>query len=209
MQDKRARCIGLTLAALLLVSVPGVRAQGIEVAAFGGYRFGGDFFESLSGRPVDVDGAPALGVAFNVPLSNGYQIEGLFTHQQADVTSLAQPLASPVRRSISVDHWQGGGLQEFDIERPQVRPFLTGSLGLTRFAAEGDSEIRFSLAAGGGVKLFPSPKLGVRLDGRVFATFVDADTRAVACGGGTCFVGLNLHVVWQAEFTTGLVFKFR
>jgi hypothetical protein len=209
MQDRRDRCIGLTFAALLLVWVPDLRAQGIEVAPFGGYRFGGDFFEILSGRPVDTDGAPALGVALNVPLSNGYQIEGLFTHQQADILTPAPSPGSPIHRTMSVDHWQGGGLQEFDIERPQVRPFLTGSLGLTRFAGDGDSEIRFSVAAGGGVKLFPSPNFGVRLDGRVFATFVDADARAVACAGGTCFVGLNLHVVWQAEFTTGLVFKFR
>jgi len=195
------------IAALLVA--PALYAQGVEVAPFGGYRVGGDFFETLAGRPVDVDGAPALGVAFNVPLSNGYQIEGLFTHQQADIVFPAQALASPSHRGMSVDHWQGGGLQEFDIERPQVRPFLTGSVGVTRFATEGDSEIRFSIAAGGGVKLFPSSNFGVRLDGRVFATFVDADARAVACASGTCFVGLNLHVVWQAEFTTGLVFKFR
>ena len=197
------------IAALLVAQAAPLCAQGIEVAPFGGYRVGGDFFEIMAGRPVDVDGAPALGVAFNIPLSNGYQIEGLFTHQQADVTIPAQPLGSPTHQHMSVDHWQGGGLQEFDIERPQIRPFLTGSLGLTHFATEGDNEIRFSVAAGGGVKLFPSPNFGVRLDGRVFATFVDADAHAIACAGGTCFVGLNLHVVWQAEFTTGLVFKFR
>jgi hypothetical protein len=209
MQDKRTRCIGLTIAALLLARVPPVSAQGIEVAPVAGYRFGGDFFEILAGRPVDADGAPALGVAFDVPLSNGYQIEGLFTHQQTDIVTAVQPVGSPVLRRMSVDHWQGGGLQEFDIGRPQVRPFLTGSLGLTHFAGADDSEVRFSLAAGGGVKLFPSPHLGVRLDGRVYATFVDVDTRAIACTVGTCFVGLNLNVVWQAEFTTGLVFKFR
>jgi hypothetical protein len=209
MQDKRTRCIGLTIAALLLARVQPVSAQGIEVAPVAGYRFGGDFFEILAGRPVDADGAPALGVAFDVPLSNGYQIEGLFTHQQTDIVTAVQPVGSPVLRRMSVDHWQGGGLQEFDIGRPQVRPFLTGSLGLTHFAGADDSEVRFSLAAGGGVKLFPSPHLGVRLDGRVYATFVDVDTRAIACTVGTCFVGLNLNVVWQAEFTTGLVFKFR
>jgi len=208
MQDHSARSIGATIAVLLLVCAPPVRAQGIEVAPFGGYRVGGDFFEIVAGHAVDVDGAPALGVSFDVPLSDGYQIEGMYTHQQADV-SILQPLAPPTSRHISVDHWQGGGLQEFDIGRTDVRPFLTGSLGLTRFAAEGSSEIRFSVAAGGGVKLFPSPRLGVRLDGRVFATFVDADAHTVACASpGTCFIGLNLHVVWQAEFTTALVVRF-
>jgi len=196
------------ISALIVVAgaVP-VRAQRVELAPFGGYRFGSDFFAISAGRPVDADGAPALGVAFTIPLADGYQIEGLFTHQQADVLTLAQPGPAPTRVRMTVDHWQGGGLQEFDVGRPDVLPFLTGSVGLTRFAAADESEIRFSVAAGGGVKLFPTPRFGVRLDGRVFATFVDAHTSAVACGGGNCLLALNLHVVWQAEFTTGLVFR--
>ena len=56
-----------------------------------------------------------------------------------------------------------------------MRPFLTGMLGLTRYAVGGDSEIRFTLSAGGGVKLFPTRHIGVRLDGRVYTTFVEAD----------------------------------
>src|SRR4051812_49332445 len=148
MQHKRARFIATIIAVLFLVRVPPLCAQGIELAPYGGYRTGGDFFELLAGHRVDTDGAPALGVAFDVPLSSGYQIEGLFTHQQADI-SVLQPLGPPIARQMSVDHWQGGGLQEFDIGREQVRPFLTGSLGLTRFATEGDNEVRFSVAAGG------------------------------------------------------------
>ena len=37
------------------------QAQGIEITPFGGYRFGGDFFEIVTGQPVDTDGAPAVG----------------------------------------------------------------------------------------------------------------------------------------------------
>ena len=52
-------------------------AQSLELAPFGGYRFGGDFFELVSQRPVDLDGAPALGFVLNVPLSPGLQFEAL------------------------------------------------------------------------------------------------------------------------------------
>jgi hypothetical protein len=102
----------------------------------------------------------------------------------------------------------GGGLQEFGGER--VRPFLTGMLGLTRYAGEGDSEVRFAMSAGGGVKLFPTRHLGLRLDGRLFATFVDANLAFLACGSvsGTCFVAFRTDVVFQAEFTAGAVLKF-
>ena len=44
-------------------------AQTFEVAPVAGYRFGGGFFELVTGHPVDLDGAPSLGLALNVPLS--------------------------------------------------------------------------------------------------------------------------------------------
>ena len=182
-------------------------AQGIEVTPFGGYRFGGDFFELLTRQPIDVDGAPAVGLVVDVPLWNGLQVEGLFSHENAHISVLTTPFDPPTRWQISVDHWQAGGLQEFDNGR--IRPFLTGALGLTRYAAEGDGEIRFTVAAGGGVKLFPSPHVGVRLNGLVFTTFVDADVGVLACSQGLCFVGFHTDVVWQLEFTAGLVVRFR
>jgi hypothetical protein len=203
----RSRLVGaLTVVVCLMGYASILSAQGVEVAPFGGYRFGGDFFEIVTGRPVDLDGAAALGVVVDVPLSNGFQVEGLFTHQHAQVVvpgTFVRPTA-PWR--ISVDHWQGGGLQEFGFGR--MRPFLTGTLGLTRYAAEADSEIRFGLGAGGGVKVFATPHIGLRLDGRVFATFVDADGRFLACAPGACFLTINADLVWQAEFTAGVVVKF-
>ena len=90
----------------------------------------------------------------------------------------------------------------------RLRPFLTGTLGLTRYAAEADSELRFTLGAGGGMKLFPTPHVGLRLDGRVFATFVDAGGSVIACSPGSCFLALHADVVWQAEFTAGVVVRF-
>jgi hypothetical protein len=186
-------------------------AQGVEIAPLGGYRFGGDFFELVTGQPVDLDGAPALGVAVNIPLSSshGFQIEGLFSHEQADLTLRAQPFAPATLARVTVDHWLGGGLQEFDVGHHEVRPFLTGMLGLTRYAGPADSEIRFTVSAGGGVKLFPTRHVGVRLDGRVYTTFVDAEVGFVACGAlaGGCLLAFRADVVWQAEFTAGVVLK--
>ena len=185
-------------------------AQGVEIAPFGGYRFGGDFFELITDRPVDLDGAVSFGAALDVPLrwSPGFQIEGLFSHQQADF--IIQPTQhGPVTLArATVDHWLGGGLQEFGGDR--VRPFLTGLLGLTRYAGDGDNEIRFTLSAGGGVKLFPTRHFGVRFDARVYTTFVEADVGLFACSSfsGTCLVGFRADVVWQAEGTAGVVFRF-
>ena len=169
----------LTVAACLLGHAAGACAQTVEVAPFTGYRFGGGFFELVTGQPVDLDGAPSLGAVLDVPLPNGFQFEGLFTHQHAHVLVPSSSFRPAIPWQITVDHWQAGGLQEYG--RGRLVPFLTGTLGLTRFASTNDSEIRFTAGAGGGVKVFPSRHVGVRLDGRVFATFLDADARLTVC----------------------------
>jgi hypothetical protein len=197
----------LVVFACLFTYTTPVQAQSLEVMPFGGYRFGGEFFEAIAGRSVDSDGAPAVGIVLDVPLSGGMQVEGLFTRQKATISLPTPPLGSPPRSRMTIDHWQGGGLQEFS--GGQVRPFLTGLLGLTRYADESGSEVRFTVGAGGGVKLFPLPHFGLRLESRLFATFLDADGRFVACTPGTCLVAINADVVWQMEFTAGVVVRFR
>ena len=208
MAPKRSRFF-LSLAILTTLVGYGspARAQGVEISPFYGYRFGGDFFELVTRRPVDLDGAPSMGIVLNVPLYDGLQVEGFFTHQKGDVWASSVQPGPAVLLPISVDHWLAGGLQEFG-RVGRVRPFATGMLGLARYAAGSDSEMRFSLAAGGGVKLFPSPNVGIRLDGRAFATVIDADGSALACTVGVCLIALRTNIVWQAEFTAGLVVRF-
>ena len=192
------------MAAVTLGLVPANgAAQGVEVTPFGGYRFGGDFFELLAARPLDKDGAPTLGLAVDIPFSAGGQVEAVFTREQATFPRPDLPSATS-----SIDHWLVGGLQELGTGR--ARPFLTGLVGLTRYATEGDSEIRFAGSVGGGVKLFPQSRVGLRLDGRAFTTIVDADAHGYACAPGrTCFLALHTDLVWQAEFTTGVVVRLR
>jgi hypothetical protein len=200
-------CSAIALVVCLAGQASSLEAQSVELMPFGGYRFGGDFFELIAGRPLDLDGSPALGLVVNVPLSNGLQVEALVTKQDATVSMPTEPFHPATALHATVGHAQVGGLQEFTDGR--VRPFLTGLLGLTRYATEGDSEVRFTIGAGGGVKLFPLPHVGFRLDGRLYTTFVDADARFIACASGTCVTALHVDVVWQAEFTAGVVFRFR
>jgi hypothetical protein len=192
---------------MLLAGIPPLSAQTIEFAPYGGYRFGGDLFEVVAAHPLDIDGAPALGMLLDVPLSNGLHVEGLFSHQEASVLVPLQPRGTLQQWHVSVQQYQAGALQEFGVER--VRPFATATFGLTHYAAPGDSELRFTIGAGGGAKLFATPHVGVRLDGRVFATFLDAGGSAVACGFNGCLLALHMNVVWQAEFTAGLFVRLR
>ena len=193
------------LAVLLAVGLAGsASAQTVEIAPIAGYGFGGDLFELATNHPLDADGAPVFGGAVNVEMANGLWFEALFTHQQADFDFRGGPYGPPVRIRAVVNHFLAGGRQ--DLGTGRARPFVTGLLGLTHYGADGDDEIRFTLGGGGGVTVAVQPHLALRLDGRVFTTFVDVDA-AARCSGG-CIVGLNVNVVWQAEFTAGLAIVF-
>jgi hypothetical protein len=197
----------LAACSLLVSCAPAtISAQTVEIAPFGGYRFGGDLFELATSQPLDLDGAPVFGAAVDIAMSNGLWFEALFTSQQAHVDLPANAFQPASRERAVVDHWLAGGRQDFDAGR--VRPFVTGLIGLTRYGANGENEVRFTISGGGGVNLYLTRRLGVRFDGRVFTTFADVDARAVACGQQTCLVGLNVNVVWQVEFTGGVVLAF-
>jgi hypothetical protein len=211
MAARRLRFVySLTILVCLLGHVPAASAQGFEVTPFIGYRFGNDFFELLTRRPIDTDGGSTVGVVVNVPTSEDFQVEALYTHQHVHAIVPTVSTGPLPNFEFDVDHYQGGGLREYDTGR--MRPFLTGTLGLTRYATQGQSEIRFTLGAGGGVKLFPSRHVGLRLDARTFMTFVDANISLFACStlgiNQGCVIGFQTNIVWQAEFTAGMVIKF-
>jgi hypothetical protein len=209
MRPWRIRPVARMVPLLLLACNAAVAsAQTIEVSPVGGYRFGGGFFERVTNQPVDMDGAPAVGAVVNIGMHDGFWIEGLFTHQEGRIDVPGGVHSAPVRWRVAVDQWLAGGLQEFGTSHT-VRPFATGLLGFTRYAADGDSEIRLAVGAGGGVKLCPWRHVAVRLDGRVFTTFADVGGNLVGCGAGRlCVVGFYADLVWQAEFTAGLTIVF-
>ena len=204
-RSTRRVVIGLLLVGQLVLTPTAGRPQTVEVAPFVGYRFGGDLYEVYTGTPLDIDGGATIGGLFDVFLEPGLSVTVLYAHQQADIQGDLRPGGTVTWPTLSIDHWHVGGTQAFGAG--SVQPFLTGTLGVTRFGSAGDSEIRFSLAAGGGVKLMPARHFGVRLDGRVYAVIADAATIGV-CAQGRCLVGVDASIVWQAEFTAGLVFAF-
>ncbi|HEY7058608.1 MAG TPA: hypothetical protein VH458_18885 [Vicinamibacterales bacterium] len=181
-------------------------AQVVEIAPFVGYRVGGDPFEAITGVSQDLDGTASAGLACDIPIGGGLSVEVLYSRQEAHLLATSSPGAPSLRVRTIVEYWHAGGLQEFSTG--VARPFLTGTLGLTRMAAGADNELRFSIGAGGGVKLRANDHLALRLDGRSLVTFVDGSVSTVICTTGRCFTGLHVTTVWQMDFTAGLALAF-
>lgn len=194
------------LALVLILSAPApAAAQTFEIAPFGGYRFGGDLFEAAVNEFLDVDGGPVAGAVVNVGMWNGLSFEALASHQWADVNFRPHGFGPPTRARVVVNQFLAGGRQDFG--NRNIRPFMTGLAGLTHYGANGDDEVRFALSGGGGVRIGADHHVQLRLEGRVFTTFVDLDLESGVCAGG-CVGFVDVSVAWQAEFTAGLVFAF-
>jgi hypothetical protein len=177
----------------------------LKLSPIVGYRLGFSSFTYLSGTTSDPAGGISYGIAVDVKYASDRAIEGFFSRQAADVV-VADVSGLPVRVRVTVDYWHGGATQEFGDGR--VRPFLAGTLGLTRYWEAGFSAYRFSVGAGGGVKLWATRNFGAKLDGRIFATIVNGNQSIGICGGGGCLVHINVGGVWQADFSAGVLFAF-
>lgn len=199
--------------ASLLVSVVGpfvrpAEAQRVEVAPFGGYRVGPSVGQ-VNGRPViDDDGGSSIGVVVDVVfggLTDGLKVEGVFSRQTADLRVRTGIFDPPDSVRVEVDQILVGGVR--DLSDSRVRPFLSGLLGITRYAVPGDTEVRFAVGVGTGLKLYATRNIGVRLDARGYMTVTDLSGAGV-CGGYGCAIAFSVSPAFQGDFTAGLMVAF-
>ncbi len=206
----RARIAALAAVALFAASSAG--AQSVELTPFGGYRFGWGVSDVGGAPVVDDDGGVSFGVIANFvmgPPAEGFKFEVLFSREQARVQIQPTFFSPPLTAHVEVDHLMVGVSQDLDartLEPGDSRAFISGLVGLTRYAAAGDTEFRFTVGLGAGGKFFATRHLGVRLDGRVYMTIIGVGGAGV-CSGGCVFV-FNGNPVFQADLTAGVVFAF-
>jgi hypothetical protein len=208
--DRHCRGVSLAVAAVVLVTAAAASAgaQTVEVTPFGGYRFGGSFGEIPAGTVVDDDGGASVGVIVNVDIGRhweGVKLEGVYSRQRAGLSVRSSSLAPPTRVTAIVDQVLIGGIR--DLGTGRARTFLSGLLGLTRYAVPGDTEVRFAIGAGTGVKAYLNRNIGLRLDLRGYLTVVDLNGGGV-CGGGGCRLRFSVNPAFQGDATAGLLIAF-
>lgn len=204
-----ASLIAVTAIALLVPAAVLAQPGQFELTPFAGYRLSGDF-DASSGDlfdpdlNVEIDESAFFGLLLDIPISPNWQIEILANRQQTSFV-VDEGLLGPAIELGDVDltvlhagillQWGGG----------QVKPFVTGSAGLTHIAPqfdELDSDNRFSATLGGGIKVFFSENAGLRLEAR--GLWTDLDTgfegryRRYDRGDG----------LFQGEGSVGLIIAF-
>jgi outer membrane protein W len=121
---------------------------------------------------------------------------------------------------VSVDNYHGVLAYNFGESDAQVRPFVFGGLGATRYGtlsftgAAGQSrelggETQFSTTWGAGVKLYPGKAFGLRLQGRWTPTYIKSDAAGWWCDPyWGCYVLSDAQYANQFELTGGVTLRF-
>jgi opacity protein-like surface antigen len=197
-------------AALLLIGPGLALAQDdihrFELGGFVGYQMGGRF-ESLAGR-INLKDSMNYGFTFDLTLRRGGQFEFSYTRQDTDVS--LDPVDGPPAGlfAAAVEYFQFGGLYERNLGR--ARPYGLASIGWMHVnpkATDIGSDSAFAAAVGGGVKIFPSKRVGFRLQARLLIPFLASGAGWFVGPGGGYVVAHGTTMV-QFDLSAGLILGF-
>jgi opacity protein-like surface antigen len=177
----------------------------VELTPFVGYQSDETFKDELTGTNLKLENAHSAGLIVDVDVAPGSQVEILYSRAKS---SLAPERGGAVLTDVKVEYLHIGGLLVYGNDR--VRPFFGATLGMTRFSPDAprlEGDTNFSLGFVGGVKLFLTKNIGLRLEARGFATSVSSDSTAF-CNNGGCRIFYDGDVLWQFAGNAGLVIAF-
>lgn len=182
-----------------------------ELTPFAAYRMGGSFDEKDGSGRIDINDSSAAGFLLNIEAKPNGQYELLYSKQSTNARTQGF-FANDPTIDLDVEYFQFGGTLLFDGD--SIRPFIALTLGVSQFdpgLPDTASESFFSASFGGGLQLRARERLGIRLEGRVFTSFIDDDS-AIFCssvnGAGGCLIRVDARMLSQWEARAGLVFRF-
>lgn len=181
-----------------------------ELTPFGAYRIGGEFDIANSDATLKLDDSASYGLLFNIRHQANTQWEILYSQQRTDAKTLG---LTPTEATTELDihTLQGGGTYQGDGD--VARPYLAVTIGGTRIksTASNSSDTFVSFSMGLGLQIRPNDRIGLRLEGRGYATLTSSNSDLFCYSGpdqNVCAIRIDGTVMWQFEALAGIVFRF-
>jgi opacity protein-like surface antigen len=200
-------CVAACLA-LTMVIVRPARAANFEITPFAGYTMGGELNDAVTGESLSFDDTSSYGIMLDMKQAEDSWIELYFSRQQTRLKADQGPFFGDPLFDVDIEYYHLGGT--YGQATGRVKPFVVGTLGATYMDPKGaglNSETKFSLSLGGGVKLYLTEHVGIRLDARWFGTFIGG-SGSVFCSGGACLVNVQGDVLSQFTANAGVILAF-
>jgi opacity protein-like surface antigen len=200
----------LTVCLLMPVSSLSLQADtSLEFTPFTGHRFGGSFELDHHYSSLDLDNSADWGFTISRTASDFTRYEFLYSHQDSSLADTTDPNNA---FGLDIHYIHLGGtvdVYSLDYSKETITPYITGGLGMTIMnpSHQGyDDETRFSLSVGGGLKWYPTQRLGIRFEMRGYSTLIDS-RETLFCDPG-CNLTIEGDAFPQFETNLGLIFSF-
>jgi hypothetical protein len=153
------------------------------------------------------DAKPSYGVAAGGRLNEEDLIEFRWARQESHVHLGGS--GPPSSEKVILNQFHGDFTHEYILENWPIwaRPFVMGSVGATHLSDGGSSFTRFSFGLGGGIKVYFTRHLGLRIEAEWLPIVVNPGVNSFVSGGGS-IVHLSGTVVSQGEIVAGPLFRF-
>jgi opacity protein-like surface antigen len=163
------------------------------------------------------------GLDANYFVSEKFQVGALYSNQKSDLQFTVGSAWTNVGQGLDVQNMMGTVTFNTGSFESKTRFFVLGGLGATRYGnvtlaningedVQIGGKSKFATTWGVGLKFYPSPKVGAKLQARYTPTnikdtadeWVCAPYLPVSCAAG----GVNHQYASQLEFTAGLFLRF-
>jgi opacity protein-like surface antigen len=194
----------------------------VEISGTAGWTFS----DGVSGTPedseladysrIDPKDAFSWGARIGFLATDNWEVGALFSLQSTTL-ELGGTSALEVG-DLSIYNYHGYVAYNFGDADAPVRPYLLGGLGATQFGSlktsvgaqrEIDGNTKFSTTWAAGLKLFPSPNFGIRLEARWTPTYIKSDAVGWWCDPyWGCYTVGDAQYANQYELGGGITLRF-
>jgi len=187
----------------------------VEISGTAGWTFSdGVNVGGLDDSPIRVDPKDAFswGARLGFNLTPNVEIGGLFNLQSTDLEA-----SGVVNLSVpqKIYNYHGYLAYNFGDSDAKARPYILGGLGATQYGSlqgttrEFGGDTQFSTTWAAGVKIFPSPNFGIRLEARWTPTYIKSDPEGYWCDPyWGCYTVADAEYANQYELSGGIILRF-
>jgi len=211
----RVAAFAFLLAAVTSAAQAQLRAGTVEINPYAGWLFGGNFGDAqldFSQFRVGVSDDPVYGgrLGFNATSLFEFELEYAYfkTQFEEDPCCIFQPPPSGLG-DLKIQYFMGYATFNFGGTNRFI-PYFTVGAGAANLDPDVpgfpnlDSDTRFTMGIGGGVKWFFTPNFALRFDGRVYSTYLGSTD--VLCGW--YYVCTVSNWLTNGGFNGGLIIAF-
>jgi hypothetical protein len=211
----RKTVLTVAVATALAASAAWAQDPRVELSGTAGWTFSdGVNVGSIDEAPIQIGPKDAFswGARLGFNVSPNIELGFLFASQSTDLEA-----TGIINRTIpqTVYNYHGYVAYNFGDSDATVRPYFLGGLGATQYGsldtAVGsiDGETKFSTTWALGLKMFPNPKFGLRLEARWTPTYIKSDPEGYWCDPyWGCYTVGDAEYSNQFELSGGIIIRF-